>query len=118
MSERRRISSLIVIMTVSSLMIAGITMSVLYHTAFEAQKARLVISAKARARLMESVARFNAINNSDHPGGAYAATLSQITDAYRQFDSFGKTGELVLAEKEGVNIVFLLSHKQDCGFFH
>ena len=113
MTERKRIFSLIVIMTVSSLMIAGITMSVLYHTAVETQKARIVVSAKERAGLMESVARFNVIHNSDHPGGAYAATLSQITDCYRQFGSFGKTGELVLVKKEGNTIVFLLSHQQD-----
>ncbi|MFA5904248.1 MAG: hypothetical protein WC836_09960 [Desulfobacula sp.] len=40
MTERKRIYLLMVIMTVSSLIIAGITIAVLYHTAFEAQKAR------------------------------------------------------------------------------
>ncbi len=111
MAERRRISLLITIMTVSSLIIAGITIAVLYHTAFEAQKARLIVSAKARARLMESTARFNEIHNTDYPGGAYAATLSQITDAYQNFQSFGKTGELTLAKKEDNNMVWLLSHR-------
>ena len=113
MTERKRISLLMVIMAVSSLIIAGITMSILYHISFDAQKARLIVSAQARARLMEATARFNEIHNTDYPGGAYAATLSQITDAYQNFQSFGKTGELTLAKKEGGHMIWLLSHRQN-----
>jgi len=113
MTERKRISLLMVIMAVSSLIIAGITMSILYHISFEAQKARLIVSAQARARLMEATARFNEIHNTDYPGGAYAATLSQINDAYQQFRSFGKTGELTFAKKEGNNMIWLLSHRHN-----
>lgn len=111
MTERKRVYLLMVIMTVSSLIIAGITIAVLYHTAFEAQKDRLKVSAQARARLIEATARFNEIHSRDYPGGPYAATLSQITDAYRNFQSFGKTGELTLAGKEGNNMIFLLTHR-------
>ncbi len=113
MTERKRIYLLMVIMTISSLIITGITIAILYHTAFEAQKARLIVSAKARARLVEASARFNEIHNTDYPGGAYAATLSQITDAYQHFQGFGKTGELTLAKKEGGHIIFLLSHRHE-----
>jgi|GEM_PF-2342815 len=110
LTERKRIALLIVIMAFSALMTAVITTAVLYHTAFETQKARLIVSAKARARLMESTARFNIDNNRDYPGGALEATLSQITDAYKNFNSFGKTGELLLAREEERGIVLLMAH--------
>jgi hypothetical protein len=49
MTERRRVLLLIQIMTVSSLLISGIAIAILYHTAFESRKDQLVVSAKARA---------------------------------------------------------------------
>ncbi|MBF0411718.1 MAG: PAS domain S-box protein [Desulfamplus sp.] len=112
MNERKRVSLLIVIMAVSSLMISGITTAILYHTSFEAQKSRLIVSVKARARMIEATARFNAVHNNDYPGGAVEATLSQIKDAYQHFNSFGKTGELLLVKKEENKVVFILSHSQ------
>jgi hypothetical protein len=111
MNERRRILLLIQIMMVSSLLIAGITIAILYHTAFESRRDRLMVSAKARARMMEATARFNAVHNTNYPGGAYAATLSQVTDAYGHFRAFGETGELTLGKKEGDNIIWLMSHR-------
>ncbi|MBF0228099.1 MAG: PAS domain S-box protein [Desulfamplus sp.] len=110
MNERKRVSLLIAIMAFSSIMIAGITTAILYNTSFEAQKARLIVSVQARARLIEATARFNTINNIGYSGGAFEATLYQIKDAYQHFNSFGKTGELVFAKKDGNNIVFLLTH--------
>lgn len=113
MSERRRILLLIQIMIVASFFITGITIAVLYRTAFHSQKDRLMVSAQTRARLMEASWRFNTVYNADYPGGPHAATLNQVTDAYRHFRSFGKTGELTLAKKEGRRIVYLLSHRHD-----
>lgn len=110
MTERKRILLLIVIMTCSSLMIAGITAAILYHTSFEAQKARLIVSVKARARLMESIAQFNMDSNKDYPEGAFQATLKQINETYKRFDSFGKTGELLLIQKKAKQAVILMRH--------
>jgi two-component sensor histidine kinase len=111
MNERKRIILLIQVMTIASLLISGITMAILYHTAFELRRDRLVVSAKARARMIEATARFNAVHNAGYPGGAYAATLHQVTDAYGHFRAFGETGELTLGKKEGDHIVWLLSHR-------
>lgn len=111
MDERRRILLLIQIMTVSCILISGITIAVLYHTAFESVKDRLVVSAKARARMIEATARFNAFHNTEYPGGAYAATLHQVTDAYQYFRAFGETGELTLGKKEEDRIIWLLRHR-------
>ena len=112
MSERKRMFFLILIMVTVSLVVVGITIYVLYGTAFEEQRERLVETAQSQARLIEAVGRFDAIySKEDYPGGAMAATLSQITDAHKQYHGFGKTGEFTLARREGDNIVFLLRHR-------
>jgi len=82
-----------------------------YETAFEEERARLTELAQSQARLIEAVARFDAVYSKEYPKGEIAATLSQITDAHRHYKGFGKTGEFTLARKEGENIVFLLSHR-------
>jgi PAS domain S-box-containing protein len=111
MGERRRVLLLIWIMTVIALVVAGISIAVLYRTALEVQKARLVEIVQNQARLLEAIARFNATHNQDYPGGPEAATLSQICDAHEHYAGFGETGEFTLARLEGDSIVFLLSHR-------
>jgi PAS domain S-box-containing protein len=91
--------------------VAGTTLYVLYRAAFEQQRERLVETAQSQARLMEAVARFDAQHSEDVPGGGYEATLFQIREAHEQFKGFGETGEFTLAELEGDQIVFLLSHR-------
>ncbi|MGD8382339.1 MAG: hypothetical protein PVJ11_09365, partial [Syntrophobacterales bacterium] len=60
MGERRRLFLLVLIMTTVSLVVAGITIYVLYGTAFEQQRERLVEAAQSQARLIEAIARFDA----------------------------------------------------------
>jgi len=111
MSERRRVLVLILIMATASLIVAGITISMLYRAAFEEARARLVETAQSQARLIESIARFDAIYSRDYQGGPEEATLSKILDAHREYKGFGETGEFTLARREGNDIVFLLSHR-------
>jgi hypothetical protein len=111
MSERKRIFFLILIMITVSLVLVGTTIYVLYRTAFEEQRERLVETAQSQARLIEAVARFDAIYSRDYPEGSAAATLSQMTEAHQHYKGFGKTGEFTLARREGGNIAFLLSHR-------
>jgi PAS domain-containing protein len=111
MSERKRFLILIIIMVVASVVVAGITISMLYGTAFNEAKARLVETAQSQARLIEAVARFDAQYSKDYPGGSKPATLSQIIDAHENYKGFGKTGEFTLSEKVEDDIVFLLSHR-------
>jgi len=112
MDDRKRLFTIILIMTTICLAVAGVTMSILYNPAFEEQRARLVETAQSQARLIEAVARFDAIHSKeDHPKGSEAATLSQIIDAHKNYKGFGKTGEFTLARREGDSIVFLLSHR-------
>ena len=111
MSERNRMFILILIMIVVSFSAVGITIRVLYKTAFQEQRERLVETAQSQARLIEAVTRFDSIYSSDYPEGSIAATLSQIIDARRNYKGFGETGEFTLARREGEYIVFLLSHR-------
>lgn len=111
MSERNRMFLLIMIMIATCSIVTGASMWILYGTAFDVERQRLVETAQSQARLIEAVARFDAIYSKGYPHGTTAATLSQITDAHKNYKGFGKTGEFTLARREGDNIVFLLSHR-------
>jgi len=111
MTERTRVLVLILIMTMGLLLVTGITIGILYRAAFNEEKARLVETAESQARLIEAVARYDAVHSIDHPGGSGAATLQQIVDAHRQYEGFGETGEFTLARREGDLIVFVLEHR-------
>jgi PAS domain S-box-containing protein len=116
MAWRRRLLILILIMTIVSLVITGITIFILYNVAFEQSQDRLVEIVKNQARLIEAVARFDATySEQDYPGGSVEATLSQIIDAHEHCEGFGETGEFTLARREGNDIAFLLSHRHEEG---
>lgn len=103
---------LIAVMTLVVVMVAGVSIWLLYGVAFDQQRDRLIEVAQGRARMIEAVAEFDAIHSQqDHPLGAAAATLSQIIQAHSRFRGFGETGEFVMGEIRGDQIVFLLSHR-------
>ncbi|HJM49146.1 MAG TPA: PAS domain S-box protein [Alphaproteobacteria bacterium] len=109
--ESRRIVYLIAVMTVVALTVGGLAIGTLYDAAFEEQRQRLIETAQSRARLMEAVARFDAVYSQDYPHGARQATISQVVDAHDNFKGFGETGEFTLAERRGSEIVYLLRHR-------
>jgi len=110
-SERNRMFLLIMIMITICFAVAGFSMWILYETAFEEERERLIETAQIQARLIEAVARFDTIYSKDYPKGAMAATLSQAIDAHKNYKGFGKTGEFTLARRDVDNIVFLLNHR-------
>jgi PAS domain S-box-containing protein len=112
-TERNRMFLLIMIMITICMAVAGISMWVLYETAFDGQRERLIVSAKSQARLIEAMARYDAIYSKGCPEDPLAAMLSQIADAHENYKGFGETGEFTLARREGEEIVFLLSHRHD-----
>jgi PAS domain S-box-containing protein len=111
MSERKRLYLLISVMTGVSLLVGGIAICVLYRAAMDEERDRLMESAQSQARLIEAVARFDAVQSTDFPNGSEAATISQIVDAHKHFKWVGETGEFTVARREGEQIVFLLSHR-------
>ncbi|MDJ0868752.1 MAG: adenylate/guanylate cyclase domain-containing protein [Myxococcota bacterium] len=96
------------------LAVSAVGFTLLYRISLRHSEVQLVELTRAQARLMESVAAFDAY----FQGGGVeraprTATLSQIKDAHRSFVGFGETGEIVLAERRADEIVFLLpSRKQ------
>ena len=86
----------------------AIALYVSYQHAFEDKKTDLINIVQSRARIMESMAEFDATYSSDFPGGTTEATLSQIRNAHEKFEGFGETGEFTLAKSEDDQIVFLL----------
>lgn len=99
-------------MIFAALAVGGTSIWFLYQAAFEEQRNRLIEVAQSQARLIESIARFDAkYSREDYPGGAISATLSQIIDAHKKYKGFGETGEFTLAKRQEENIVFLLSHR-------
>ncbi|MBW2195679.1 MAG: PAS domain S-box protein [Deltaproteobacteria bacterium] len=111
MSERKRLFLLICIMVTACLSVGGIAIFLLYRTAFEEERVRLVETAQSQARLIEAVARFDSLYSRDYPEGPEQATLSQIIDAHSEYKGFGKTGEFTLARRKEDKIVFLLRHR-------
>ncbi len=114
MGENKRIILLIAIMTLIAAAASGSAIAILYNTAFEEERARLVEIAQSQARMIEAVAKFN---RRSHPPGegwaAEAATLGQIKEAHGNYEGFGKTGEFTLARRAGGEIHFILSHRHD-----
>ena len=113
MAEGRRVSYLVLIMVAVTVVSAGVIVVMLYRTAIDGQRERLVETAQSQARLMEAMARHDAVFEQATPGGPEAATLSQIIDAHDHYLGFGETGEFTLARLEDNDIVFLLSHRHD-----
>jgi len=109
--EQKRFLYLTLIMAAVSLIVAGVTISILYKTAINEQKMRLVETAKSRASFIEAVALFNKSYGKNYPGGPEKATLTQIINAHEKFEGFGDTGEFTLARREGNKIVFVLRHR-------
>lgn len=103
---------LVSIMAAVVAVVSAATFALLYQTALDQQKARLVEMAKSRAQFIQAVARFDTqYSRDDHPEGAIGATLGQVREAHRHFSGFGDSGEFTLAKREGDNIVFLISHR-------
>jgi hypothetical protein len=111
MNPQKRIFLLILIMTLIVILVEASSISLLYNTAFEEERARITEIAKSQARLIEAVARFDRIYSKDYPLGSSEATLNQIRDAHAQYEGFGETGEFTLSMRKGDQIVFLLAHR-------
>ena len=110
--DRRRLSLLLVNMTGAAVAAAAITLWVLYRTAFDVQRERLVHLVESQARLIESVARFNAdFGHKNRSKGANAAVLIQVVDAQKKFGGFGETGEFTLARRSGDFIETLVTSR-------
>ena len=62
---------------------------------------------------MEAVGKYDAFfSGSTVQGSARVATLSQIKESFRNYTELGRTGELIMAERQGDFIVYLLPSRK------
>ena len=112
-TTRKTFFYLSLIMIVQTCIVGSILSYLLYSTAFEETKERLQMTAKSQARLIEAVARFDQIySGSNYPKGASEATISQVIDAHKNWETFGATGEFVMGKLENDKIILLLTHSK------
>lgn len=108
---RKSLMVLIPIIGIIAVINGAVIIGILYYTAFEEQRARLIEMAQSRARLIEAVARFDQQYSNNYPGGGAAATVSQLKDAHEKFKGFGETGEFMMARRDGDRIAFIMRHR-------
>lgn len=113
MGGLRRYGIPVLIMAIMTMVLGTVAIGVLYDTAFEVERRRLLETAHNQARIMEAVARFDQAYSGNYPDGETAATISQITEAYQKSRITSKTGEFVLARRQGDQMIFVLRQHQD-----
>ena len=106
-----RIISLIIVLFVAMLLTSATSLWFLYNTAFEEQKSHLVNTVQSRARIIESITRFD-LKNREKLGldvkSSHERTISQVIESNRNFRGFGQTGEFTFAQKKAGQIEFIL----------
>ncbi|MDH5302149.1 MAG: diguanylate cyclase [Gammaproteobacteria bacterium] len=96
MNGRRKLN-LIAVVFLTLLFVVCISLVLLYQSAYRQYQNNLVNVVRSNANLIRAVQRFDAVESQDvMPGGASAATLSQLIDAQNSYQGFGKTDELLL----------------------
>jgi PAS domain S-box-containing protein len=112
-SQSWRVLALIVILGAVALAAAGVAIAGLYLTAVDVERQRLIESAKSQARWLESMARYEIRDSLLDRAGVEATVLDQFYAAHEGYESFGETGETVLARREGDMIAFLMRHRTE-----
>ena len=98
-------------MAAATLLVSTISIISLYQTAIEQHRLRLVETVKSQARLIEVIAQFDSLEDEgDDPARARELTLEKIDAAHDEFEGFGHSGQFILAQRDGDQIVFILSH--------
>ncbi|MEM5789890.1 MAG: PAS domain S-box protein, partial [Syntrophobacteraceae bacterium] len=107
MSDRKKIifSSIAILSTVS-VVVAAFVFWILYEAAFDQERKRLIDAVRGQARILESIASFD----ENMVAESSAAAVMQVRDAYSRHITFGRTGEVLFARREGDSMVFLLRH--------
>lgn len=117
MPHKHRLISIIVVLVLLVSIVGALTTWQLYRTAVYEQKKRLYEIAQTQAYLMEAVAHYDAEHTKGPPEKARRATLLQIERALQALNDKAHTllytdqgFELIVAEQQGEQIVFLHLH--------
>ncbi len=112
---RQRLLSLVAILTCTSIVIVGVALTLLYDSAFEQQRARLIDTVKSQASLVAAIARYDQnstsqLSDEDPEYDAFEATLGQLREAHSTYEGRGESVEFTMAKSEEDQIVFLISN--------
>ncbi len=100
-------------MVVVAVAVTATSIWILYQAAFEEERARLIEAAKSHVQLIKAVARLEGgKTKTARPPELTAAVLARINDAHAHYRGFGKTGEFVMARRDGDRIVFLWEQRR------
>ncbi len=113
MKERTRIlASSIAIMVTVALCVGAAAIIILHQTAFRQHRSRLIQMVQHRARILQEVSGFGQQPDANSPSATSEKTrLIQILEVFATFGAFGETGEMVLARREGDEILWLVEHR-------
>jgi len=110
--HQKRFFSLAMILLVVSTIVTVAAVGAIYFSALNIEKTRLRQLVSNQAQFISEIAKFDSLYHADYsPGGASAAALSQVLDAFAQRNTFRQTGEFVLGRKENGHISFLLKSR-------
>ena len=105
-----RIISLAGVLFLATLMVSSASIWFLYDTAFQGQKQRLMNIAQSRARLIESIIRYN-LANRELLGlsreQSFESSVNQVRNADEALSGFGNSGEFTFAKRAGDYIEFI-----------
>ena len=108
MKSNRTIILLMLIMIFVAMVIGGAAIGILYNTAFEEKRASLIQTVQSQARLIEAISHREI---AERPTGALGAIIEQISQAHKNYRSMGRTGEFILARRDGDQIAFLIRNR-------
>jgi PAS domain S-box-containing protein len=109
--DRKMILTQVLVLSGIVFLVLSTTLYLLYETAFEQQKRRLLEMVTSQKLLIESIDKFN--QELVMEGGSFSVTLSQIQRAYKRFEGLGDTGEILLGTIEKDGIRFLSKQRHD-----
>jgi PAS domain S-box-containing protein len=106
--QRRILWVAISLMIAVSVVVLTLTLWMLYQSNFEQGVKKLQAMVRGQVSLIESVAEFDRQVSLDAvDGGAQAATVLRVTEAYSRLGGFGETGEFTLGVRRGDKIEFI-----------
>jgi PAS domain S-box-containing protein len=96
------------LMIAVSVIVLALTLWMLYQSNLNQRVQELQAMVQGQVALIEAVAKFDREHSQDAiAGGAEAATVLQVTEAFSQMGRFGATGEFTLAVRRGDKIEFI-----------
>jgi PAS domain S-box-containing protein len=117
-SERLRMIVLVSILSVVSVSVAAIAILILLHISIEQQRWHLAETARSHARFMVAMARYGDTEAARrHDPDWLVATLAWGKTSSSSPVAFGNTGELILGQREGDQIVFPVCQRRS-GLFY